>query len=76
MGVEGVLDGLDVVVGEVAELDGVVALWNWVALVELAGDGSGEGHASWRHAIDADSWEEECQHACSRDTGSSTYCLD
>lgn len=55
MGVEGVLDGLDVVVGQVAELDGVVALWDWVALVELAGDGGGEGHASWRHAIDADS---------------------
>ena len=52
MSVESVLDGRDIVIAQVGELDRVGAHRDRVALVELAGDDSRKSHASWWNALD------------------------
>jgi hypothetical protein len=57
VGVQSVLDLVDIIIGQTSEADGVVAEWNGVALVELASDDGGKIHASGRHTADNDGWK-------------------
>jgi hypothetical protein len=52
--VEGVLDGLDVGVGQVLEQNGVASLRHRIASVILSGDDGRESHAGGRNTLDED----------------------